>query len=147
MAARDMRATTSRIDGEWLYRTSPISSAGQTAGSRGTRENVGDAGEHGLGGQIGPLVVNDGKEQHAGPMRAELARDLQRRGTTGQVEQHRHVALLQLVERITDAIGPNDGHVRAGEELLRFRAFSGRAANIEDGFHRPDLRGPAAATK
>ena len=99
---------TSRIDGEWLYRASPeISSVAgrlprfvmllafdgvrQPPRGRRTREHVGDARQHRFGRQVGTAVVDDGEEQHARTLRAEIARNLQRRRAARQIEQHRHV--------------------------------------------------------
>src|SRR5712671_7030766 len=79
-----------------------LDGAGQAAGGRWTREDVGNAGEYRLGGQIGPLLVDDRKEQHVGPVRPQLTRYLKRRRSAREIEQSRHLALLQLVYRITD---------------------------------------------
>ena len=111
----------------------------QASGRRRPRKHIGHAGQHGLGRQIGPLIVDHGEQQDSRPLGAQVARHLQRRGAARQIDEHRHLAPLQLVERLCAVVRPDDGHAGAGEDFLGRGAFRLGTADVEDGFHgRPE---------
>ena len=109
-----------------------IDRVGHTASTKRPRKHVGHPGEHGLGRQIGTARVDDGEHQRVGALGANVARDLQHGGAARQIEEHGHVAALQRGQGECDVVGPHDGHVRCGEQLLGVRPLGSGAAQIEN---------------
>ena len=87
------------------------------------REHVRHPRQHRLRRQVGTPRVDDGEHERGGALGADLARDLERGGAARQIQQHRHVAPLQLGQRERRVLGPHHGDVRGAELLLRVRAL------------------------
>ena len=68
-------------------------------------------------------------------MRADLARALQRRGAAREIQQHRHVAPLQLAERGRDVVGPDHEDIGSTEHFLGLRPLLRRTPEIQHGLH------------
>ena len=151
-AARAISAMTSRIAIEWPYRSSPFSSdAGMLSrasyfSSRsialatrrppsGLREHVRHPCQHRLRRQVGAPRVDHGEHQRGGPLGADFTRDLERRCTLREVEQHRHVAPLQLGEGEGRIFTPHHRDVDVAELFFRIRALRRGTAEIEDRGH------------
>ena len=100
------------------------------AAAERTREDVRHAGEHRLGRQVGTPAVDDGEDQRGGAIGAQVARDLQRGGAARKIEEHRHVAPLQLDERRRRVVGPHDRQTRRAEHLLGLGAFLRRDSRV-----------------
>lgn len=110
--------------------------AGDTPSAERAREDVGHAGEHGFGGEVGPPIVDHGEHERRCALGSDVARDLQRGRIARQVQQHGDVAALQLGEREGEVVRPDDRDVGVAEQLLGVGTLAGGAAEIQDRCHR-----------
>ena len=86
----------------------PIDGVGDAPAAERTREHVRHSGKHRLRRQIRAPRVHHREHERRGTLRPQLARELQRGRAARQIDEHRHLATLQLVQRRHHRIGPDD---------------------------------------
>ena len=101
-------------------------------GPSGRAKTSATPGDNGFVGQLRPRHIHDGEHQRAGAPGAQIARGPERGRAAGQIEQHGHVAALELVERAGGRVGPQHFERRRGQRARGFRALVRRAADVEN---------------